>query len=110
VEGLWDQRADLWGRLQQHFHTQELAERTIRDHAAIAAAVAAGDADAARAAMHRHIGRVAREFQRGVDGKQQAAARRDARQVAAPKQRKAPRMTPAPPCTRREDVVRARNA
>jgi DNA-binding FadR family transcriptional regulator len=89
VEGLWDQRAELWGRLQRHFHTNELAERTIRDHAAIAAAVAAGNADAARAAMHRHIGRVAREFQRGVDSAQQAAAGRDPRPVTAPKQRKA---------------------
>ena len=67
VEGLWNQRAELWGRLQQHFHTKGLAERTIRDHAAIAAAVAARDPDAARAAMHRHLARVAREFQRGVD-------------------------------------------
>jgi DNA-binding FadR family transcriptional regulator len=89
VEGLWDQRAELWGRLQRHFHTNELAERTIRDHAAIAAAVAAGNVDAARAAMHRHIGRVAREFQRGVDSAQQAAAGRDPRPVTAPKQRKA---------------------
>jgi len=89
VEGLWDQRAELWGRLQQHFHTNDLAERTIRDHASIAAAVAAGNADAARAAMHRHIGRVAREFQRGVDTAQQTAAGHDPRPVTAPKQRKA---------------------
>jgi GntR family transcriptional regulator, uxu operon transcriptional repressor len=67
VEGLWSQRAELWGRLQRHFHTADLAERTIRDHAAIARAVAARDPDAARAAMHRHIARVTREFQRGVD-------------------------------------------
>jgi DNA-binding FadR family transcriptional regulator len=67
VEGLWSQRAELWGRLQQHFHTTELAERTIRDHAAIAAAIAAHDPDAARAALHRHLSRVAREFQRGVE-------------------------------------------
>ena len=89
VEGLWDQRAELWGRLQRHFHTKDLADRTIRDHAAIASAVAAGNADAARAAMHRHIGRVAREFQRGVDTTRQAAAGSDSRPVAAPKQRKA---------------------
>ena len=69
VEGLWNQRAGLWGRLQQHFHTSDLAARTIRDHAAIAAAVEARDADAARAAMHRHLSRVMREFQRGVDNK-----------------------------------------
>ena len=74
VEGLWDQRAELWGRLQQHFHTHDLALQTIRDHAAIAKAIAARDADAARSAMHRHISRVAREFQRGVDEKTQQSA------------------------------------
>jgi DNA-binding FadR family transcriptional regulator len=66
VEGLWNQRAELWGRIQQHFHTESLARLTIRDHAAILAAIAKGDADAARAAMHRHLGRVIKEFQRGV--------------------------------------------
>jgi DNA-binding FadR family transcriptional regulator len=78
VEGLWSQRAELWGRLQQHFHTADLAERTIRDHAAIAAAVAAHDPDAARAALHRHLSRVAREFQRGVERDQPQAAPRGA--------------------------------
>jgi len=67
VEGLWDQRAELWTRIQQHFHTKDLAERTIRDHAAIVSAVAAHNPEGARAAMHRHLARVAREFQRGVD-------------------------------------------
>jgi GntR family uxuAB operon transcriptional repressor len=66
VEGLWNQRAELWGRMQWHFHTEALAKQTIRDHASILAAVAARDPDAARAAMQRHLGRVAREFQRGV--------------------------------------------
>ena len=67
VEGLWNQRAELWGRLQRHFHTTELAERTVRDHAAIATAIESHDPIAARAAMHRHLARVIREFQRGVD-------------------------------------------
>lgn len=74
VEGLWNQRAELWGRLQHHFHTTDLAQKTIRDHAAIAAAVAAHDPDAARAALHRHLARVVREFQRGVDNEQHARA------------------------------------
>ncbi len=74
VLGLWDQRAELWGRLQQHFHTHDLALQTIRDHAAIVKAIAARDPDAARSAMHRHISRVAREFQRGVDEKTQQSA------------------------------------
>ena len=88
VEGLWDQRAELWGRLQQHFHTHDLALQTIRDHAAIAKAIAARDADAARSAMHRHISRVAREFQRGVDEKTQPSA-------AAPARKPSPRPRPA---------------
>ena len=69
VEGLWNQRAELWGRIQQHFHTEGLARQTVRDHAAILAAIAAHDSAAARTAMHRHLGRVAREFQRGVTGR-----------------------------------------
>ncbi|HEY1329651.1 MAG TPA: FadR/GntR family transcriptional regulator [Casimicrobiaceae bacterium] len=76
VEGLWNQRAELWGRLQQHFHTTDLAANTIRDHRAIAHAVAAHDPEAARAAMHRHLARVAREFQRGVDASQARASGR----------------------------------
>ncbi|MEO5765836.1 MAG: FadR/GntR family transcriptional regulator [Casimicrobiaceae bacterium] len=88
VEGLWEQRAELWGRLQQHFHTRDLAVQTIRDHAAIAKAIAARDADAARSAMHRHISRVAREFQRGVDDKAPQTA-------AAPARKTAPRPRPA---------------
>ena len=67
VEGLWDQRAELWGRLQRHFHTPELARKTIRDHAAILDALVARDPEAARAAMHRHLARVVREFQRGLE-------------------------------------------
>ncbi len=64
VDGLWGQRAELWGRMQHHYHTPALALQTIRDHRAIAKAVAAHDAAGARGAMHRHLARVAREFQR----------------------------------------------
>jgi DNA-binding FadR family transcriptional regulator len=87
VEGLWAQRAELWGRLQRHFHTTELAQHTIRDHAAIAAAVEAHDPEAARAAMHRHLARVAREFQRGVD-RSTRPARAEPRVRAAARTRK----------------------
>ena len=41
--------------------------RTLDDHAAIVDALASRDADAARAAMHRHLARVAREFQRRLE-------------------------------------------
>jgi DNA-binding FadR family transcriptional regulator len=67
VEGMWEQRAELWGRMQQHFHTRDLAHATVRDHSAIVKAIAAHDPDGARAAMHRHMARVVREFQRGLD-------------------------------------------
>jgi GntR family uxuAB operon transcriptional repressor len=67
VEGLWAQRAELWGRMQKHFHTAELAQQTIRDHAAIAKAVAAHDARGARAAMRHHLARVVQEFERGLE-------------------------------------------
>jgi DNA-binding FadR family transcriptional regulator len=68
VEGLWAQRAELWGRMQKHFHTTDLARQTIRDHAAIVKAIAAHDASGARAAMRRHIARVVHEFERGLEG------------------------------------------
>jgi GntR family transcriptional regulator, uxu operon transcriptional repressor len=80
VEDLWNQRAELWGRMQRHFHTTDLAHKTIRDHAAILEAIEARDPDAARAAMHRHLSRVVREFQRGLDDRERRAPVR-----AAPK-------------------------
>jgi GntR family uxuAB operon transcriptional repressor len=77
VEGLWNQRAELWGRMQQHFHTSELADQTIRDHAAIVRAVAARDHAGARVAMHRHLSRVLKEFQREFQRGLDDAARAD---------------------------------
>jgi GntR family uxuAB operon transcriptional repressor len=79
VEGLWNQRAELWGRMQQHYHTEALARRTIHDHAAILAAIAARNPDAARTAMHRHLARVVREFQRGGNGKTKVASQSKSR-------------------------------
>ncbi|MEO8303343.1 MAG: FadR/GntR family transcriptional regulator [Betaproteobacteria bacterium] len=66
VAGLWDQRrGDLWARIEVHFHTAALRSKTLTDHEAIVDALDARDVGAARAAMHRHLRRVAREFQRG---------------------------------------------
>jgi len=78
VQGLWDQRAELWRRTQRHFHTPELAHKTIRDHAAILATIEARDAEGARAAMHRHLARVVREFQRELNGREEEGSRRGA--------------------------------
>ena len=68
VQGLWEQRrGDLWKRIETHFHTADLRAKALADHAAIINALAAHDADGARAAMHRHLNRVEREFQRQWD-------------------------------------------
>lgn len=87
VEGLWNQRAELWGRMQQHFHTTDLAEQTIRDHAAIVRAVAARDAAGARLAMHRHLSRVIKEFQSGLDDAARADDGGKPRRATAAKKR-----------------------
>jgi len=65
--------------------------RTIRDHAAIVSAVAAHNPDGARAAMHRHLARVAREFQRGVDKSAEPRAAGIARVMPAARKRKVAR-------------------
>lgn len=68
VHALWEQRrGELWTKIEEHFHTAALREKTLSDHAAIVAALAARDGAAARAAMHRHLARVEREFQRKWD-------------------------------------------
>jgi DNA-binding FadR family transcriptional regulator len=76
--------------LQRHFHTPELARKAIRDHAAILNAIAARDPKGARAAMHRHLARVVREFQRGLEDHEVAAQHR-ARAPAAVTRRARPR-------------------
>ena len=68
VEGLWEQRrGELWTKIEEHFHTPALREKTLSDHATIVAALAAHDSEGARAGMHRHLARVEREFQRKWD-------------------------------------------
>jgi DNA-binding FadR family transcriptional regulator len=65
VANLWDLRGgEIWTRIEAYFHTPALRAKTLTDHEAIVAALEAHDADRSRAAMHRHLRRVAREFQR----------------------------------------------
>ena len=82
VEGLWNQRAELWGRMQQHFHTRSAARsrrfattRPSRRRSRRATPTPRATA------MHRHLGRVAREFQRGVTTRR--AGKRGARAAHA---------------------------
>ena len=75
VHRLWEARSHpLWLRIETHFHTPALRARTLEDHAAIVAALEAHDAEGARMAMHRHLSRVTREFQRQVEGPAAAPA------------------------------------
>ena len=68
VANLWDLRGgEIWTRIEVHFHTPALRAKTLTDHEAIVAALEARDAERARVAMHRHLRRVAREFQRRWD-------------------------------------------
>ncbi len=68
VEGLWQQRrGKLWSRIEAFFHTKKIREGTLLDHLAIIDAIERHDPDAAREAMHKHLARVEREFQRQWD-------------------------------------------
>jgi DNA-binding FadR family transcriptional regulator len=90
VATLWDMRhGDLWAATEEHFHTPALRAKTLADHQAIADALAAHDPQAARAAMRKHLGRVAREFQRRIDAKPVTAQRPAASRPPAPGARSA---------------------
>jgi GntR family transcriptional repressor for pyruvate dehydrogenase complex len=66
VQYLWDRgRGAMWKRMEHHFLTAALRAATLRDHRAVYEAIAARSARDARAAMHRHLERVDREFTRG---------------------------------------------
>jgi DNA-binding FadR family transcriptional regulator len=68
VDGLWQQRrGKLWSRIEAYFHTQKIREATLVDHTAIVDALERRDAAGARDAMHKHLARVEREFQRRWD-------------------------------------------
>ena len=63
VHGLWDQRyRPMYTRIEQHFSTPALRAQSLSDHVAIFNAIEKHDARAARAAMHRHLDRVYKEF------------------------------------------------
>ncbi|MBK9116342.1 MAG: FadR family transcriptional regulator [Betaproteobacteria bacterium] len=92
VEGLWQQRrGKLWSRIENYFHTQKMRDGVLLDHEAILAALEQHDPDAARTAMHRHLARVEREFQRQWDViVPPDEARNGARRTAASRKRNAP--------------------
>jgi DNA-binding FadR family transcriptional regulator len=63
MTSVWDRvRGAMWVKLEEHFHTPELREQSMRDHQRVFAALVARDSDEARAAMRTHIDRVMKEF------------------------------------------------
>ena len=65
VKMLWDLReSPVYARLLRHTVTDGVRARSIADHERILKALAARDAAAAKAAMQRHLDRVAREYER----------------------------------------------
>jgi len=63
VRSLWDQRyRPMYSKIEQHFSTPALRAQSLSDHVTIYEAIKRRDARDARAAMHRHLDRVYREF------------------------------------------------
>jgi len=58
-------RGAIWRQMEKHFETPAVRAATLREHKAILKGLEDGDPRAARAAMHRHLDRVARDFERG---------------------------------------------
>jgi DNA-binding FadR family transcriptional regulator len=83
VMRLWNERSHpMWQRMEAHLQTPALHAMNVRDHEAIVAALAQHDGEGARVAMHRHLDRVAREFQRRWDHAARPAAPRRAKERA----------------------------
>lgn len=71
VQMLWDQgRGAVWRQMEKHFQTPALRNATLRDHRAIFKAIEAHAPGKARAGMHRHLLRVAHEFEKGIEHRQ----------------------------------------
>ena len=73
VKTLWDQRTGpLFLRLEHHFDTPGLWDSALTEHRAIVEAIARHDAQAARAAMRRHMDQAARRFSKSWEKKKSA--------------------------------------
>ncbi len=85
VQQLWDRgRGAMWRQMEKHFETPALRTATLRDHRAILKAIEGHDPRAARTAMHRHLDRVARDFERGWEALKKGEKKRPAARRALP--------------------------
>jgi DNA-binding FadR family transcriptional regulator len=68
VRLLWEERAGpLYKQLEHHYNAPDLWQSAIREHRAIAKAIAAHDGKAAREAMQRHLDHAYKRFSKGWD-------------------------------------------
>jgi DNA-binding FadR family transcriptional regulator len=66
IQMLWDERTgELFSRLEHHYDTPELWRAAISEHRAVLKAIAAHDAEGARAAMQRHMNKAYKRFSKG---------------------------------------------
>ena len=68
VKMLWDERTGpLYQQLEHHYDSPSLWEHAIAEHRAVLKAIAAKDANGARAAMQRHLNQAYKRFSTGWD-------------------------------------------
>lgn len=68
---LWEERmGPLFAQLEHHYDTPELWIAAIAEHRNVLKAIVARDADAARAAMQRHLNKAYKRFNTGWDARQ----------------------------------------
>ncbi|HZQ59708.1 MAG TPA: FadR/GntR family transcriptional regulator [Casimicrobiaceae bacterium] len=66
VKMLWDERTGpLYQQLEHHYDSPELWTAALAEHRAVVHAIAQHDADAARAAMQRHLNQAYKRFSKG---------------------------------------------
>jgi GntR family transcriptional regulator, transcriptional repressor for pyruvate dehydrogenase complex len=68
VKMLWEERTGtLYKQLEHHYDSPALWTAAMAEHRAVLKAIAAKDAPAARAAMHRHLNQAYKRFSTGWD-------------------------------------------
>ena len=66
IKLLWDERTgELFTKLEHHYDSPQLWRSAMSEHRAVLASIAAHDADAARAAMQRHMNQAYKRFSKG---------------------------------------------
>lgn len=68
---LWEERmGPLFSQLEHHYDTPELWVAALAEHRNVLKAIVARDADAARAAMQKHLNKAYKRFNTGWDARQ----------------------------------------